>query len=74
VDTALLLLQRLDVTPDDLRAVPAARPPVPTFAEYIPGSFGDRLRGNATKLRGYADAHDRTRITLNQDDTNKDAG
>jgi transposase InsO family protein len=38
-----------------------------------PGPLADRLRANADKLRGYADTHDRTRITLDSD-TEKDAG
>jgi hypothetical protein len=36
VDAALLLLERMGLTPADLLAAPAARPPTPTFAEYIP--------------------------------------
>jgi integrase/recombinase XerC len=36
VDTALLLLERLGLSPADLMAVPQNRPAVPTFAEYIP--------------------------------------
>ena len=35
-DAAMLVLQRMGLTPADLLAVPAARPPAPTFAEYIP--------------------------------------
>ncbi|WP_210435288.1 hypothetical protein [Saccharopolyspora sp. ASAGF58] len=38
-----------------------------TRAARVPGPLGERLRGNADKLRGYADAHDRTRITLTED-------
>ena len=33
---ALLVLERMGLTPADLLAAPAARPPAPTFAEYIP--------------------------------------
>ena len=36
-------------------------------AARVPGPLGERLRGNADKLRGYADAHDRTRITVTED-------
>ena len=36
VDAALLLLERIGLTPADLLSAPAARPPAPTFAEYIP--------------------------------------
>jgi hypothetical protein len=34
-----------------------------TRAARVPGPLGDRLRASAGKLRDYADAHDRTRIT-----------
>ena len=33
---------------------------------YAPGPVGDRLRGNAAKLRAFAEHHDRTRITLQE--------
>ena len=36
VDAAMLLLERMGLTPADLLTAPAARPPAPTFAEYIP--------------------------------------
>ena len=36
VEAALVLLERMGLTPADLAAVPQARPPVPTFAEYVP--------------------------------------
>ena len=36
VDAALLVLERMGLTPADLLAAPAARPPTPTFAVYIP--------------------------------------
>ena len=36
VDAAMLVLERMGLTPADLLAVPAARPAAPTFAEYIP--------------------------------------
>jgi hypothetical protein len=31
---------------------------------YAPGPVGDRLCGNAAKLRAFAEDHDRSRITL----------
>src|SRR5258707_3521563 len=36
VDAALLLLERMGLTPAGLLAAPKARPAAPTFAEYIP--------------------------------------
>ena len=36
VGAAMLVLERMGLTPADLLAAPAARPPAPTFAEYIP--------------------------------------
>ena len=36
VEAALVLLERMGLTPADLAAVPQARKPVPTFAEYVP--------------------------------------
>jgi integrase/recombinase XerC len=36
IDAALVLLERMGLSPADLAAVPQDRPPVPTFAEYIP--------------------------------------
>ena len=36
VDAAMLLLERMGLTPADLLAAQAARPAAPTFAEYIP--------------------------------------
>lgn len=35
-------------------------------AARVPGPLGDRLRATAAKLRGYADTHDRTRVTLRE--------
>ena len=35
VDAALVLLERMGLTPADLAAVPQHRPEVPTFAEYV---------------------------------------
>jgi integrase/recombinase XerC len=36
VEAALVLLERMGLTPADLAAVPPQRTPVPTFAEYVP--------------------------------------
>jgi integrase len=36
IDAALVLLDRMGLSPADLAARPQDRPPVPTFAEYIP--------------------------------------
>src|ERR1035437_9355299 len=36
VDAAMLVLERMGLTPADLLPAPAARPPAPTFAEDIP--------------------------------------
>src|ERR1700761_4760329 len=36
VDAALLVLERMGLTPADLLAAPKTRPAAPTFAEYIP--------------------------------------
>ena len=36
VEAALVLLERMGLTPADLAAVPQPRLPVPTFAEYVP--------------------------------------
>src|SRR5258707_1206940 len=36
VDAALLILERMGLSPGDLTATPRNRAPVPTFAEYVP--------------------------------------
>ena len=36
VEAALVLLERMGLSPADLAGVPHARRPVPTFAEYVP--------------------------------------
>ena len=36
VDAALLILERIGLSPDDLAAAPRQRPSVPTFADYVP--------------------------------------
>lgn len=35
-EAALVVLERMDLAPDDLPAVPQSRKPVPAFAEYVP--------------------------------------
>jgi integrase/recombinase XerC len=36
VDAALLILERMGLSPDDLISGPRNRTPVPTFADYVP--------------------------------------
>ena len=36
VEAALLMLRQMGLSPDDLVTAPRDRPPVPTFAEYVP--------------------------------------
>jgi integrase/recombinase XerC len=36
IEAALLVLDRMGLSPADLLTIPAARPAVPTFAEYVP--------------------------------------
>jgi hypothetical protein len=36
VEAALVLLERMGLSPADLTVVPQPRKPVPTFAEYVP--------------------------------------
>ena len=36
IDAAMLVLERMGLTPADLLAAPQVRPPAPTFAGYIP--------------------------------------
>jgi integrase/recombinase XerC len=36
VEAALVLLERMGLTPADLAAIPQDRKPVPMFAEYVP--------------------------------------
>lgn len=36
LETARLLLSRLNITPEELVNAAPARPPAPTFAEYVP--------------------------------------
>jgi integrase len=60
VEAALVLLERMGLSPADLTAVPQSRKPVPTFAEYVPvvsaavsagtrrayGSYWNRILGH----------------------------
>jgi hypothetical protein len=48
VEAALLLLDRMGLSPADLMATARARRPVPTFAEYVPENTRGRglARGN----------------------------
>ena len=50
VESALLVLERMGLSPADLAAVPQPRQPVPTFAEYVPivSVFVD-IRGGGTR-------------------------
>src|SRR5271165_2103569 len=53
VDAAMLVLERMGLTPADLLSAPAAKPSAPTFAEYIPVvsalvSDGSRRLGEPT--------------------------
>jgi hypothetical protein len=36
IEAALVLLERMGLSPADLAVVPQRRTPVPTFAEYVP--------------------------------------
>jgi integrase/recombinase XerC len=36
VEAALVLLERMGLTPADLAAIPQTRKPMPTFADYVP--------------------------------------
>jgi integrase/recombinase XerC len=36
VDAALLILERMGLSPDDLTAAPSQRPAVPSSADYVP--------------------------------------
>ena len=47
VAAALVVLERMGLSPADPAAAPASRPTVPTFAEYVPvvSALGDRRGG-----------------------------
>ena len=51
VDAALLILERMGLSPDDLTAAPRERPAVPTFAEYVPVVSGT-VTGGTRKAYG----------------------
>ncbi|RBQ13961.1 hypothetical protein DP939_43035 [Spongiactinospora rosea] len=50
-------------------AVMAHLPDRPATAAHAPQPVGDRLRARAAQLRGLAEDHDRTRITLQETTT-----
>jgi hypothetical protein len=53
VDAALLLLERMGLSPSDLVAVPRDRPVLPTFAEYIPVVSGAVTAGTRRAYGSY---------------------
>ncbi|MBB5157585.1 tyrosine-type recombinase/integrase [Saccharopolyspora phatthalungensis] len=53
LDAARLLLARLGLSAEDLLATPAHRPPVPTFAEYIPTVSAAVTDGTRRVYRSY---------------------
>lgn len=61
VNTGAAETTRTDAQAAQLRERAAA---LETQAAHVPQPVGDRLRASADRLRGYADKHDRTRITL----------
>ena len=44
VEAALVLLERMGLSPADLTAVPRDRKPIPTFAEYVPAAVSAGTR------------------------------
>ena len=61
VNTGAAETTRTDAQAAQLRSRAAA---LETQAAHVPQPVGDRLKASAARLRGYADKHDRTRITL----------
>ena len=53
VDAALLVLKSMGLSPADLTAAPASRPPVPTFAEYVPVVAATVTPGTLRAYRPY---------------------
>jgi hypothetical protein len=53
VDAALLVLKSMGLSLADLTAAPAGRPPVPTFAEYVPVVAATVTRGTLRAYRPY---------------------
>ena len=51
VEAALVLLERMGLSPADLAAVPQVRRPVPTFAEYVPGGVSGGQRRDPAGVR-----------------------
>jgi integrase/recombinase XerC len=53
VDAALLVLKSMGLSLDDLTAAPSNRPPVPTFAEYVPVVAATVTPGTLRAYRPY---------------------
>jgi site-specific recombinase XerD len=53
VDAALLVLKSMGLSLDDLTAAPSSRPPVPTFAEYVPVVAATVTPGTLRAYRPY---------------------
>jgi integrase/recombinase XerC len=53
MEAALVLLERMGLTPADLAAVPQNRPEVPTFAEYVPVVFAAVSAGTRRAYGSY---------------------
>jgi integrase/recombinase XerC len=53
VDAALLVLKSMGLSPADLTAAPASRPPVPTFAGYVPVAAATVTPGTLRAYRPY---------------------
>jgi site-specific recombinase XerD len=52
-DAALLVLKSMGLSVDDLTAAPLSRPPVPTFAEYVPVVAATVTPGTLRAYRPY---------------------
>ena len=53
VEAALLVLKSMGLSPADLTAAPSNRPPVPTFAEYVPVVAATVTPGTLRAYRPY---------------------
>ncbi len=53
MDAALLVLKSMGLSLDDLTAAPSNRPPVPTFAEYVPVVAATVTPGTLRAYRPY---------------------
>jgi hypothetical protein len=62
VETALVLLERMGLSPADQAAVPQARPPVLTFAEYVPVVSAAVSAGTRRAYGSYPAAAHRDRL------------